>query len=103
MPEHVTLNELRVWSQEFLEALGERAGKEKVALLMETYRHQFESIERLKFLRNFLSNEWRIKSCISKAAFVQPRQNREPEVASPKEAYFSVFTEAHNWLRQQLN
>ena len=103
MPEYITLNELHRWKKEFLKSLYERAGNEKVALLMDMNTHQFESIESLKLLRNLLSNELKFKNNISKVAFVQPRQYRVHEITSPTEAYFSHFEEAHNWLKQLLN
>jgi hypothetical protein len=103
MPEYITPNELSIWSKKFLKLLRKWAEKKKVKLLVDTNRHQFESIECLKLLRNLLSNDWQVQNSISKVAFVQPRQYRKPEIISPAEAYFSNFEDAHIWLRQQSN
>lgn len=100
MPEYITFNELCRWEKEFLKSLRARAGNEKVALLMDTNKHQFESIECLKLLWNLFSEELKAKDYISKVAFVGPVQYREPEIINPTEAYFSHYEEAHNWLRQ---
>ena len=100
MPELITHSALKIWNKEFLKLLCERASNEKAALLLDTNKHDFESIECLKLLRELLSNERQVRESISKVAFVQPRQYREPEIISPVEAYFSQFEEAHNWIRQ---
>lgn len=100
MPENITLSALEIWQNEFLALLHERAENEKVSILLDTNKHEFESIECLKLLRNLLVDEPLIKNGISRVAFVAPKQYREPEIISPKEAYFSRFEEALNWLRQ---
>ena len=103
MPDHIALEELNHWRKEFLLSLGEGVGDDKAALLLDTNKHQFESIECLKLLRELLSNERQIKHCISRVAFVQPRHYREPEVSSSTEAYFSSFEDAYHWLREGLH
>lgn len=100
MPEYITLEVLNLWKKEFLLSLDERKS-EKSALLLDTNRHQFESIECLKLLKDLLSNESRIKHCISRFAGVGPKQYREPEVISSREVYFSRFEEAYLWLKQK--
>ena len=103
MPEYITLNLLNLWSKEFLKSLCKQAVNDKVSLLVDTNKHQFESIECLKLLRNFLTNKKQVRNNISNVAFVQPKQYRKPEIVSPKEAYFSNFEDAHNWLTQRSN
>ncbi len=96
MPSYIDLEELNIWSQHFLKNLEKRA--EKVGLLLDTNLHEFESVECLKFLRQFLAKESLIKSRISRVAFVQPLKYRQPEIVSDIEAYFSNVEEAHKWL-----
>ncbi len=96
MPNYITLKGLNIWSRNFLKCLEGKS--EKSGLLLDTKLHEFESVECLKFLREFLTKEDRIKKQISRVAFVQPLKCREPEIVSNIEAYFSNVEEAHNWL-----
>lgn len=100
MPEFITLEALKAWNREFLTLLCDRTGSEKAALLLDTNRHAFESAACLKLLRDLLANHRQISTNISRVAFVQPGQYREPGIVSPVEAYFSQFREAYNWLKQ---
>jgi len=95
MPENITLETLNFWGRKFLQSLTKN---EKSALLLDTNKHQFESIECLKLLREILSNE-KIKNNISKFAFVQPRHYREPNIINEKERYFNNFEDAYCWLQ----
>ncbi len=70
-----------------------------MALLLDTNKHQFESIECLKFLRDLISNE--VIHRLSSVAFVQPREYRTPEVPSSTEGYFDNFEDAYTWLQQK--
>ena len=103
MPDHIALEELNRWRKEFLQSLGEGAGDDKAGLLLDTNKHQFESIECLKLLRDLLSSERQIEHCIGRVAFVQPGHYREPELSSSTEAYFSRFEDAYHWLREGLH
>lgn len=96
MPKYITLEALRIWSQFFLKILEERS--RKVGLLLDTNLHEFESVECLKFLREFLTNKKQVKSRISRVAFVQPLRSGQPEIISNNEAYFSDIGKAHKWL-----
>ncbi len=100
MPENITFEELSFWSKEFLQSLS-KSKSEKCTLLLDTNRHQFESIASLKLLRDILSDE-KVKHCISKFAFIQPRQYREPNIISPKEGYFTNFEDAYRWIQDSL-
>ena len=102
MPDFITLNMLKRWKDEFLLSLNQIVGQEKVALLIDTNTHQFESIACLKLLRD-LTNEPQVIGRISRVAFVGPSQYKQPEVVNSSEAYFSQFEKAHNWLRQHVS
>ncbi len=66
MPENITFEELSFWGKEFLQSLSKN---KKCSLILDTNRHQFESIASLRLLRDILSDE-KVKHCISKFAFV---------------------------------
>jgi len=100
MPEYIIFKELKQWRTEFLASLDKRVEHEKVALLIDTNTHQFESIACLKLLRDLFSNKSKIKHYISKVAFVQPREYREPGIRSLNEGYFSCFEDAYCWLQK---
>ncbi len=98
MPENITFEELSFWGKEFLQSL---VKSEKCSLLLDTNRHQFESIASLKLLRDILSDE-KVKCCISKFAFVQPKQYRSPTIVSSKEGYFTNSEDAYRWIEDSL-
>lgn len=100
MPELITLSALECWREQLLKLLTKLDQNGKVALLLDTNRHDFESVECLKLLRELLSNEPRVRENISRVAFVQPGHYKEPEIVSPTEAYFSQRKEACEWLKQ---
>jgi O-6-methylguanine DNA methyltransferase len=97
MPELITFKELEAWKDRFLLSLKNAKQYKNLALLLDTNRHQFESIVCLKLLRNILS-ENEIKSHISKVAMVQPEQYKEAKIYNASEAYFSSFEDAYDWL-----
>jgi len=101
MPALITLNMLNDWSAQLLYMLNECAEGEKITLLLDMNTHNFESIECLKYLREFLSCNQQIKNIVSRAAFVQPEQYRKPEIVSSEEAYFSKFEDAYYWIKQK--
>lgn len=100
MPDFITLEELKTWSRDFLKILKEKSNLQTVSLLLDTNTHAFESIECLKFLREFLTGLNQMKSGLCRGAFVAPIKYREPEVVSSKEAYFSHFEDARVWLKE---
>ena len=88
MTDNISLSALEEWQENFLELVHERSGSKKLAVLLDTNKHQFESIECLKLLHNLFSNNLQFKRSVSRVAFVSPRQYREPEVVSQMEGYF---------------
>jgi hypothetical protein len=97
MPESIMCNALTTWQSHFLALLGERERDHGHALLFDSHTHNFESFECLRLLRE-LFDELVATHCLSRIAFVAPRQFREPEIRSPQEAYFETFDEASKWL-----
>ena len=100
MPENITLKSLNFWKKEFLQSLNDRERTKKCALLLDTNKHQFESIECLKLLRDILSSE-QTKDHISTFACIQPRQYREPCIVNSKEGYFSNLKDAYHWIQNR--
>ena len=102
MPEFVTFSVLELWRVEFLRVLCVRPPGDRVALLLDSRQHNFESIQCLKLLRDVLSNEPQVTQRISTFAFVAPAQYRAPGIVSPMEAYFARVDEARKWLSDQM-
>lgn len=102
MPEYTTLNALKKWRSELLTYLEKIKIQEKIALLIHTNTHEFESIACLKFMREFLTLEHKIVSRISRIAFVQPSQFQEPEIKNSNLGYFTCFKGAHSWLKENV-
>ena len=88
LPGGVSYSALKNWGIEFIRELQTRSGT--AALLFNTNAHNFESIDCLKWLREFFAKEDVFTSTIRRVAFVQPIQYRSPEVVSDTEAYFST-------------
>lgn len=63
--------------------------------------HQFESIQCLKSLRDFFTQQPVIQSNGIKVAFVQPANIIPPQIKSESEAWFENFDEACNWLKKE--
>ena len=84
MPKLISLDILHVGSKQLLCMLNEHDRGDKIALLINTHTHNFESIECLKYCRELLSCNQQIKGGVSKVAFVQPRKYSEPEIVVPK-------------------
>lgn len=99
LPEHTTLTHLEAWGQTFRARLLQRERRARSGLLLDTSRHNFESVACLKFIRSFLHEITQMDTGIYKIAFVQPITYRQPEVVSSEEAYFSSVEEALQWLR----
>ncbi len=99
MPDWVTLEMLKDWKFRFDKMLAETSHKSEYSLLIDTGRHEFESVDCLKFLREYLSEKPEFKNMIKKGAFVGPQKYVSPHVESDLEAYFNDYHEAHDWLK----
>ena len=95
-PSRVVLDVLKLWGSIFSEELEGQSGK--VGLLLNTNAHDFDSIECLKWLKEYLTKETVVVSHVSRVAFVQPAEYRSPEVISKSEAYFANIEDAMEWL-----
>jgi hypothetical protein len=96
LPRRVSLETLQKWGSEFIQEL--QIQHSDVGLLFNTNTHDFESIDCLKWLRKFFSEEHVVKNSISRVAFVQPIQYRRPEVVNRSVAYFATVHDAYHWL-----
>lgn len=96
-PDYITLECLKNWGGKIKTEFEKSFS---FGMLIDTSTHNFESIECLKWLRQFLS-DLVSKKCITIIAFIQPEAYREPEVVSDKEAYFSNIDSAKKWLKLQ--
>jgi hypothetical protein len=94
-PERITLESMKRWGVDFKNKLN---GKTGLSLLLDTNSHNFESVECLKWLRVFLTQEQVLTQAINKVAFVQPENYRVSEVISDSEAYFNDLDSARKWL-----
>ena len=99
MPDEITLNLLKQWQNDFLILLKTRKLRKSLSLLLDVNKHNFESIECLKLLREFLSQNVVVNQNISKIAFVTPKKFRKPGTRTSKEGYFESFDEASIWLK----
>lgn len=97
VPDEVSLSALEAWGTDFIRTLNEQSGG-KSGLLLDTNTHNFESIDCLRWLKNFLTLEHSVKSSINRVAFVQSAQYRKEEVVSDVEAYFRAVQDARQWL-----
>ncbi|MCU7924358.1 MAG: hypothetical protein KZQ88_16840 [Candidatus Thiodiazotropha sp. (ex Dulcina madagascariensis)] len=98
MPEYIAIRALETWANEFGEALEEREVPQAFSLLLDINKHDFESIECLKYLRDFLYKLNQMQEGLTKIAFVQPVKYKVPGIVSRNEAYFSNMLEAETWL-----
>ncbi len=98
LPGFVTLEALIGWEQAFLRALKNQPSQ--VGLLFDSNSHNFESIECLRWLKAFFTEEASIGSQVNRVAFVQPAQYKAAEIVSDLEAYFVNVQDARSWLRQ---
>lgn len=72
---------------------------DRFSLLLDTGKHEFESIACLKFLRSLLSIPLIAENCI-KYASVAPVNYFPSEFISDQEASFNDFNEAYRWLNR---
>ena len=98
-PEHITYESLSKWRIKFHEILDARPHPNSELLLLDSNKHDFESLECLKFLREILNQLANLENGIHKIAFIQPAHYRKPEIISNNEAYFANTDDAKVWLR----
>lgn len=103
MPDFVTLEMIEEWKDRFERELLSNRTTNSFALLFDTNKHNFESIECLKRLREYLEDNIVIKSFISRAALVAPSRFMAPMIKSEAEAYFDNTEKAYQWLGKQKN
>lgn len=95
-PDYIFLESMKNWGSEIKQKLD---GGKGLSMLVDTNSHNFESVECLKWFREFLTQEDVVTQAISKVAFVQPETYRAPEVVSDHEAYFADINSARKWLK----
>ena len=98
MPDFVTLKMIEEWKVRFEQKLKSFPGLSKCALLFDTNKHHFESIQCLKSLREYLADNAVIKSCVTRAALIAPAKFMAPFIKSESEAYFDNIDVAYQWL-----
>ena len=98
MPDFVTLKMIEEWKVRFEQKLKSFPNSNNCALLLDTGKHNFESIQCLKFLREYLADDSLVKSCVTRAALVAPAKFMIPVVKSESEAYFDNIDVAYQWL-----
>lgn len=96
LPDFVTLNALKSWSERFISVL---KAQSEVAVVLDTGSHNFESIECLKYLKSFLMEDPVVIRHVVKIAFVSPKGHRPAEIVSEVEAYFSEQDDALQWIK----
>ena len=100
MPDFVTFKMIEEWKERFDKVLTTIPDVNKLALLVDTNRHNFESIQCLKSLRDYFTSHTVLKSNFLRVAFVAPANFMEPVVKSWVEAYFDSFELAYRWLEE---
>jgi hypothetical protein len=100
MPDFVTLDMIEEWKDRFDRELQSIRSSNKLALLFDTNKHNFESIQCLKILREYLTDNKVLKSSFSRAALVAPAKFMAPNIKSEVEAYFDNTEEAYKWLQK---
>jgi len=99
MPESISLVAIEEWKESIGTDLRLLPNNQKVVMLIDTNKHQFESIKCLKILRELFTNNEVLQSNGVKAAFVQPQSHMEPHIKSEHEAYFDNVSSAYKWLQ----
>ena len=100
MPEFISLNSIEEWKNKIDLELKSLPLNQKVVMLIDTNKHEFESIQCLKSLREFFTSNAVIQFNIVKVAFVRPKSYGEPHIKSEFEAYFESVEEAYKWLER---
>ena len=101
MPEFICLNAIEQWIDEFGKELSTLPQGSRIALLIDTNLHQFESIQCLKRMREFLTTNKQVMSASHVVvAFVAPASYIEVHIKSESEseAYFETRPDAYRWL-----
>ena len=99
MPNWVTIEMLKNWKVRLDKKLVESPQTSRFSLLIDTGKHEFESVDCLRFLREYLSGNPEFKNRAEKCAFVAPQKYVTPHVESNLEAYFNDFQEGYKWLK----
>ena len=100
MPELISFEAINEWRESINKELKSLQNNQKVVILIDTNKHQFESIQCLKSIRELFTNNEVIQSNGVKAAFVQPQSYMEPHIKSESEAYFDNVSSAFKWLQE---
>lgn len=99
----ITLDMLADWKTKFDGLLDASSRPPRFSLLIDTGAHDFESVECLRFLREYLSNQSVLGTRLRRGAFVAPAPYVAPHVTSTAEAYFNDFHEAYRWIGDAIN
>jgi hypothetical protein len=100
MPNFVTLDMIEEWKARFDQELKTTRNSNNFALLFDTNTHNFESIQCLKSLREYLTENKVLKSSFSRVALVAPTKFMAPKIKSEVEAYFDNLEQAYKWLKE---
>ncbi len=100
MPDFVTIGMIEEWKDRFDQELKTIHNSNYFALLVDTNNHNFESIQCLKSLREYFTDNSVLKSSFSRVAFVTPANFMAPTIKSEVEAYFDNFEQAYIWLEE---
>jgi carboxypeptidase C (cathepsin A) len=91
---------IEVWKDTFNQELKAIRSSKYFNLLVDTNKHNFESIQCLKNLREYLTKNPALKSNCKKAAFVSPAKYMTPKIESETVAYFDNLEQAYIWLKE---
>jgi len=83
MPDFISLEILEEWQERFNIELSSKMDDAPFKLLLDSNKHDFESIQCLKILRDYLSE---LREVIDRVAFVAPANFVEPHIESESEA-----------------
>lgn len=97
MPISIELRAKERWRSKLQSALAKLGVGVSFNLLIDTNRHEFESIACIRALRDVLEAP-EVTSRCERTAFVSPATFRRPEVVSDREAYFIEIADALAWL-----
>lgn len=103
MPDKISHKYLCIWIEHFNYHLNQTHNPKPLGLLIDTKRHDFESIECLRILGEYLRKDELIIMTFSNMAFVQPANHMPPHVHSAQEAYFDSCEKALHWLNQKMS
>ncbi len=98
MPEYISLKSIEEWKNEMNHELKSLPSNQNITMLIDTNKHEFESVQCLRSLRDFFTSNTNLSNIV-KVAFVQPKNYMSPHVKSEQEAYFENIKEAYIWLK----